>query len=777
MKQLDVKKIYDLFDKKDNESNNGIAQEIYRIYKDSSGYIDQMAVYWDQNINFYEGAQHLVYNQSVKQYQPRPVTKYNKHIPRPVTNYIWPITNTLMSTLTRNKPSFRVVANSDKAVDINRAKLSDALLDSKYEIDDEVANLQLAVKIAIICGTVYRKDYWNTEGLQEIIYKEEPKREKKGKSKEQVEETDYNKEAQDVNEDKTEDITSVPLGDTAVSVVTPFQLIPDFQNAIKDLDDGMYVLETSVHSISDIKEKYNKKTNGYTGDAKDLTAEEDLNLRMDYFERLKGSSGNNTQQSEKPELKDHAVVIEAYIKPNKKHKKGLMIVTAGNKVLYINESPYTFGDAVNWHPYSMFRYDLHPFRHHGISMVGQIIEQQKRLNSIDSLKILNRMTMATPQWLIPQGTLLKEQVITGAPGQNIQYKPNLGVAPQKVPGVPLDSSVYQEREKQVQEMYMISGVNEVLTGNQPSGVSTATALQILLEQTNNKFAPILVALSKFLESAYGKKINLIRRKYKEPREDLINRVKALNKENREVEIDDLFTGEQLGDNLDVRIEAESMLPRSSVVEQHNLNSLAGQGIFGDLTPMGNPEGNKEFLRKFNAPNIPTPMKADMERAEWENDLLRQKKEVEVFPTDNAMIHFSTVKKEINRPEFYNSNKEDIVLDFWDHLLRHFVDIPEGAYEMLQLTPANVQKLREMAVNRNIEGAQPQPSLEERVGQLEQMASEAQQMMSATAGMPPEMGAIPEGGVAPAPDGLGGSNVPPEILNQLVGGQVIPPEMA
>ena len=141
-----------------------------------------------------------------------------------------------------------------------------------------------------------------------------------------------------------------------------------------------------------------------------------------------------------------------------------------------------------WHPYTECIYTKAPLRRHGISLLENIVPLQRRLNSLDSLIILSRMTNASPQWLDPIGSGIPEGYHSGRPGQVYKYRPvgANGHAPQRLPGMDLPPGVYEERKNTIVEMHQIASDNEVMSGNQPSGVSAATALNILLEQSFSK---------------------------------------------------------------------------------------------------------------------------------------------------------------------------------------------------------------------------------------------------------------------------------------------------
>lgn len=648
--QLDIEKIYELAENPSTDDLYQIAREIETTYDSSQTYLSELACKWDQNVHFYEGDQHLYYNKTTRRFEQIPTTKFNKFIPRPVTNFVFPITQTINSVMTKNKPQASVRENSDKADDVNRAKIGDAVLDAKWEMDNEQLLHVQAAKIAELCGTVYRKDYWDITGLGYVNVPGSKKQ--------------------------------IPLGDNAVRMFSPFEVVPDLSE-ITDVQKGYFIFEASVQTLNWIKESFSKDQKGATGLAEDVRENTDLSTLLSYSERLKGSTGESGQSGDTVFLKNSAIVLECYLKPIKKFPKGLMIVVSDGKTIYIGESPYTYNDGKNWNPYTEFKYDVHPFRHHGISLVEQIVRQQKRINAIDSLIILNRMQMASPQWLIPKGCEIPDGYISGAPALNIWYVPIAGFKPEKIFGVPLDSSVYQERSNAIMEMHQIAGDNEVLSGSQPSGVNTASALNLLLEQSFSKFSPMIQHWEKFIEKGQIKKLNLIRRKYKEPREEFTNRLKVMNKDNLTVEINDFFTGQDLGDNIDVRVEAGSSLPRSKVVEQSQLQELAGTGVLGQLDPLNNPLGNAEFLRKFGITDFPTNLSVDVERASWENDMLRQSQQVFVLEDDDDNLHIKIHTDETKKPEYFTKTPENVQQATYTHIQEHKSNIQRQQAEAKQ----------------------------------------------------------------------------------------------
>lgn len=725
---LDIYKIADLYSKKETGWETQIASIVMDCYDQSKQKINENAKQWQENVLFWQGEHYLEYNNTISQYEPIEDDEFTFFIPRPKDNLMVSPVNTMVSMLIQNKPIAEVIQNSDTAQDKNRARLAEALESAKWEIDKEQANYKRAAQIATLCQNVYRKDYWDTSGTQTVAVSM-------------------------VDDNGIETTVEAPLGDNAVKILSPFDIVPDLKNAITHLDDGMFIMEDQDHPVEYIKNQYKaKKKEGYTGLAEDIKPSQDKRITFSYIEELQGTE----------EIKgEYATVIECYTRPVEKAPKGLKLVVCNGLLLYAFPSIYTYEDGTNWHPYTMFRYEDHPLRHYGTCLMDHIVPLQKRYNSMLALEALTRQTMAIPQWLIPNGSMSGEP--SGEPGECLYYDSVNGERPTRIDGKGLHPSAYKEKDNCEQKIQYIAGTNDVLQGQRPQGVSTATELNILLEQSMSVHSPKIQAWEKFISESQGKKLNLIRMKYKEPRRTLINRIKALNAGNRDVEINDYFTGKELGDNIDVRIEAGSSLPKLKSAQRAAYIEALDKGLLGDLSPMGNPIGNKKILSKLGVEKFPTENDEDLTRAEWENDLIRQglMDDIKVLPTDNQLLHFKTIITEVNRPEFIKSNSEDIIALYNKHAMEHWAMMEDQ--EKVQAVGQKRALIIEQSQNIYGEnyGLPPQPVIEERVVSLERQVASLGQFAEQASQM---MGVTPNPGVtatAPANTGVGvAQNIPP-----------------
>ena len=96
---------------------------------------------------------------------------------------------------------------------------------------------------------------------------------------------------------------------------------------------------------------------------------------------------------------------------------------------------------------------------------------------------------------------------------------------------------------------------------------------------------------------------------------LIANLMEMNKDNTDIEIQD-FLEMNLQDNLGVRIEAGSSLPKSNALYQNNLMQLYQNGLLGDVSPEGNPIANQQFLSEFGVNEFDSNTNADVRRAKY-----------------------------------------------------------------------------------------------------------------------------------------------------------------
>jgi hypothetical protein len=650
-----------------------LAKRIEDFYRADSSMKTTLSYHWERNHLMLDGKQWIVYDGDKGKgglWKTLQVSRANEYIPRPVTNYIFDVYQTLKSYLIQNKPRSTVTPNTQTYRDKMAAKLANLVAETNWERLKEEKNYEYAAACAITYGTVFKKTYWDTST---IMMAKVPKTE-------QQPIIEPNTGAMMGYEDKpvvdpeTGDVIydEIPLGDVNTAVIEPYRLALD--PLATDLHNARWVMEYSIQPLDWVRQIYGRQEEGYTGKVDELEAEKTLSTEMRRFYALKNSSGvqspgNLNVNNGSDEITENSVVLkEYYERPSEKFPKGRLVAVANGTVLYSGDSPYSGPELGDWHPYSEFRWELVPGRFWGKSPLDSIVEIQKQINSIDSAITLTRKTMAIPQKLIPTNSGVKRGEWTGRPGQEIHYRPD-GTPPSTIAPVGVDPQVWKEREQKLEDIKAISGAMDILKGDRPAGVTAASALEMLFEVGTGKLRPCLDRWKVFVEGDQKKGLRLTAQKYKEPRPEFIKMLASRNKELPTEAINN-FIGEDLYDNCNVRIEAGSNIPKLQSAEKELLIQLAQIGTLS----LEDPANKLEFNKRLGIVGFDNEVGPDHRRAEWENDLMDNinvspdKKPV-VFADEKHEIHVDVHMRRMKEPAFLDQPKE--VMDIYQqHIAEH-----------------------------------------------------------------------------------------------------------
>lgn len=657
-----------------------LAQNIESFYKQDNNVKNQLSYAWERNHLMLDGQQWLVYDQNRegggvwKRLQPSP---QNEYIPRPVTNYLYDAFQTLKSYLLKNKPRITVRPNTQLQKDKTAAKLAELISDTNFERLRESVNYEYAASCLITYGTVFKKDYWDSSYQFGTV---------KVPRMEQRPVTDPNtgmptgmmEEVQSVDPLTQQPLfDSMPLGDICTQVVEPFRMALD-PHAVM-LHDARWIMEYSIRPLSWIKENYGKEEEGYTGRVEEVKEEKALPNSLRRFYQLRTSSGVRGSMTNFTGLgtfgstdviSNAAIVKEYYERPTQANPKGRLIVVANGIPLYIGPSPYEGPDLDSWHPYSECRWEIVPGRFWGKGPFDDSVEIQRQINSIDSIVILTRKTMAVPQRLIPHTAGIAPGQWTGQPGQEVFYRETpSGATPTNLAPIGVDQSVFQEREQRLQDLKNITGAVDILKGDKPLGVTAASALALLFETGTGKLFPILDRWKSMVETSQKKQLRLIANRYNEPRPQFIQMLVSKNRDLTEDQVKS-FLGSDLNDNCNVIIEASSSIPKLKAAEHALLIELAGMGVL----QLDNPANRQEFLSRFGINGFDANYSKDVKRAEWENDLIDNliyspDNQAVVLTSDDHLVHIELHEERTKEPSFMSLPSE-IQQAYFEHIAEH-----------------------------------------------------------------------------------------------------------
>ncbi len=672
-----------------SDDHEKIADRIESFYNLDSSSKNALSYHFEKNQMMLDGQQWLVYEGnretggSWKRISPNP---QNEYIPRPVTNYLMDGYQTLKGYILKNKPRITVRPNTQSNKDKTAAKIAELVANTNYERLQEIDNYEYALSCLITYGTVFKKSYWDTSYTSLVKV---PRMEQRpvvdpntGQPTGQIE------EIQMVDENGVSLFDELPLGDVNTAVVEPFRMALD--PVAKNLHEARWLMEYSIRPLSWIKENFDKPLQqapetmdaipeemkqddeglpippqepGYTGLANSVKPEKNLNASMRRFFQLSTSSGvkgvmgsglgQTSSGSDSSMLEEAAVIKEYYERPTKENPHGRLMVVANGKTLYAGPSPYTGPEQGDWHPYSACRWEIVPGRFWGKSPLDDTTEIQKHINSIDSVIILNRKTMAIPQKLIPRGTMAVNDAWTGRPGQKVFYTPGSnGEKPENLPPMDVGQQVMVERAQKVEDIKNIMGAPDILKGDRPPGVTAFSALNLLFEIGAGKIFPMADRWKRFHEADQRKQLQIVATKYREPRPEFIQRLMSMNSELTEDQIK-AFVGKDLNNNCNVIIDPASSVPKMKAAEQAKLMELAQLGVLN----LEDPANKKEFLERLDILGFDGGYGKDASRAAFENDDLDAlgsnpmgRKPI-VMNSDNHDIHIAIHNDRQKEPSF------------------------------------------------------------------------------------------------------------------------------
>lgn len=711
----------------DTDDLEKLSNQIETFYTQDSFVKAQLAWHWERNHLFLDGKQWVVFDGRQETggiWRRLEPSRENEYIPRPVTNYIFDIYQTLKSYLIKNKPRSVVYPNTDTYRDKQSAKIATLCCEANWTRLREERNYEYAASVLVTYGTTFKKDYWDTTVL----------------SMARIPRMEQTVGPDGPQETQAQDPTTgellydeVPLGDVNTAICEPYRMSLD--PMATDIHNVRWIMEYTIQPLSWIKEMYGKdpeQNPGYTGLAEEVTAEKRLSASMRRFFDLKNSSGvkyGGIMEGGSPSdvmIDNAAVVKEYYERPTQKNPKGRLFIVANNKTLYSGDSPYSGPEQGDWHPYSEARWELVPGRFWGKGPLDEACDIQRQVNSIDTVITLVRKTSAIPQKLIPMGMGIERGSWTGRPGQEVYYRDlGTGAKPEVIPSSDVGEGVWKEREQRLSDLKEVTGAIDILRGDRPPGVTAASALNMLYEVGTGKLFPVLDRWKNFVESSQKKQLRLISKFYREPRPEFIRLLKMKNNELSEEAINK-FIGSDLYDNCNVIVEAGSNVPKLQSTKQAMLLEVAQTGALA----LNQPANRNEFLRQLGITGFDTDIGPDTKRAEWENDLMDN---IENSPA--------------NKPVVLDADNDQIHIDIHNRRTK------EPAFMAL---PMSVQTLYMQHVQAHEQSASKK--------------QQAQRMQQAAQGMTPQPQEQPQGAPAGPKSGHG---APTAVKNAMMGDSLTP----
>ena len=397
---------------------------------------------WQLNMNFVSGNQYCDISAQGEVEEEDAAFYWQS---RRAFNHIAPTVDTRLARLSKVRPKLSVRAFSDQESDVKTARLSSNILKSVSARIDLDRVISRATLWSETCGTAFYKIVWNYEDGMIIG----------------TDETGH----------------SLKEGDVNVVALSPFEIYPDSLTA-ESMEEVKSLIHAKAIPVSEIKEKFGVEIAG-----RDIT-------EFSLAPYCSASGWKRPVDGDfRPVRENSELVIERYTRPNSNYPEGRLEIVAGDALLYEGALPYKNGDRGG---------RVLPFVRQtcvelagaffGTSVVDRMIPLQRAYNAVRNRKheFLNRLTsgvIAVEDGSVDVDDLAAEGL---SPGKVLVYRQG-STEPHFLDCGSLPSEFEKEEERLSNEFILFSGMSEISrNSSNPTNVTSATGLQLLLEQDQNR---------------------------------------------------------------------------------------------------------------------------------------------------------------------------------------------------------------------------------------------------------------------------------------------------
>jgi len=212
---------------------------------------------------------------------------------------------------------------------------------------------------------------------------------------------------------------------------------------------------------------------------------------------------------------------ELWQRPTTEFPEGLLLRVAGERgaqLITVEDEgipgplPYKDGEGFPLFPFAHAQYEHVGGRLYGRSAISPLIQKQDQVNQIDSLILMQLQSTANPVWLVPESAGIDH--FTGKPGLIMKYNALAAGGqgkPERVPGEPLSSSLFELRAQHLKDIEELSGTYDIIKGQKPAGVEAFSAIQALIERSQARFGSAYSARGEMFRQWYSTAIELERK--------------------------------------------------------------------------------------------------------------------------------------------------------------------------------------------------------------------------------------------------------------------------
>lgn len=578
---------------------------------------------WYMNLAFLLGYQNIRWIPELSKFRAGGDPNDPPHRKRYVGNKILPNVMRGVGKLTRNRPIPVVIPATSQDNDRNKARVSEKVLAHLYRLlKMQGLNQELFMNM-FIYGSAFKDHLWDPTAGKKIS-----------------------------EEDN--------IGEVAVEVLSPFSiLVPP---GSRDMADVNKLVKLKSRSLDWIRERY--PVWGPLVEAESKAGETSAETELRNLIQNPAYSYEDKGMSNKKE--GFCTVKEYRQAPCKDYPNGLLVVVANKIVLESHDLPFQY--FIDNKRLGIVKYDFIkiPDKFWGVSPITDAIPPQIEYNKTRSI-VHEHKNIFKGKWIIAKGHGIKSVSPDNETGEVIVYdekKAANAPPPHQSSPTPLPSYLENDIERSIQDIQDTFSQHEISKAQTPAGITSGVALEVLAEQDDTPYGPIVHRFEECESEAAMYLLNIVKEKYDEPRQLI------LVGENKEIQVQDFIKSEDMP--TDVIIQPGSALPQLKSSKIANILDFASKGVFG-------PEDKKGIIKALEfgeLENFFEEINVDEQRAIQENQKLESDNLIpERISIDNPVVHLG------KHEEWLKSNWDSLTLQQKDSMLKHCAlheaDIPKG----------------------------------------------------------------------------------------------------
>lgn len=407
---------------------------------------------WTLNANFLVGNQYCdinPYNQQIEQIEPT----YD-WLERETFNQIAPLIETRVANLKKISYLMKVKPRTNELDDYDKAETSTAILQHIQKVTDFDTTKDTAIWWNEVCGNVFWLSWWDATKGEPLVG-----------------------ETQTIAEDGTVITEKVKYaqGDIDYGLVTPYEVFPEslFKQTI---GAQRSIIIEQVKTVDDVYDLYGIEVEGGDVDTFTLTP---LESGGGYgYAATTIAIGHKT-------ISDAVKVVTYFERPSRQKPKGQMIIIVGGEhIVYYGRLPYGRIPLVQ-----MICREV-PGQFFGKSAIEDLIPRQRAYNGcINRIhEYIKRVSLGN--MAVAKGSIdIDDYEENGLqPGEMLVYEDGYS-PPVPIPNGSLPGELMQERMNLKADMEYAAGTSQLMVnGATPSGVTSGTAIQNLVEIDNTRLS-------------------------------------------------------------------------------------------------------------------------------------------------------------------------------------------------------------------------------------------------------------------------------------------------